>query len=242
MKKVLIMIFLCVFVLTAVAAYAVVSATKHNFTTTGPGATMPGITVCQLCHIPHGGSTATSGLPIWARTNPGANTFTVYNASGAGVNGFTLANTTVNMPGTFSLTCLSCHDGTLAINTITKNTVNVTYAPINNTASVYVNAGNGRLTTAFNATTGYRPNLLQDLRNDHPIGLQYRGTAATNAGLVNAANGAITNGSYRYPLYGSPADRMECASCHDPHDSPAGRQPMLRGLTVQICQDCHANK
>lgn len=241
MKKALVLILVSVFVLTAASAFALISNTRHNFTG-GFGNTVSGITLCQLCHIPHGGSTATAGLPIWSRSTPTNTAFTVYNGSGAGVNGTTLSGTTVNMPGTFSLTCLSCHDGTIAINVISKNSVTTTYAITANNA--YVNGTSGLLTTATNATTGYKPNLLQDLRNDHPIGVAYRGTSATLAGLVNSTtvNGVVqvVNGSYSYPMFQT--DRVECASCHDPHNNPAGRLPMLRGLTTQICQDCHATK
>lgn len=240
MKKIFGLVIIAAFVLASVGAYAAVTSTKHNFVTGGPGTIVGGITVCQLCHIPHGGSTATTGLPIWSRTNPVNTTFTVYNGVGAGNNGVTLSGTTVSMPGTFSLTCLGCHDGSLGINTITKNAVSNTYAITSN--NVYVDDTTGLLTTATNATTGYKPNLLQDLRNDHPIGLEYRGVAATLAGLRAAGATNVVNGAYSYPLFGAATNIMECATCHDPHDSPAGRQPMLRGLTLQLCQDCHSTK
>ncbi|ROR32426.1 cytochrome c3 family protein [Inmirania thermothiophila] len=66
--------------------------------------------VCVYCHTPHGASSRQTA-PLWNRTlnDPGA--YTVYTSQ-------TLISTDNPGPGPNSLLCLSCHDGTIAIDSI----------------------------------------------------------------------------------------------------------------------------
>lgn len=64
--------------------------------------------VCVYCHTPHGASTQNEA-PIWNRTESSATYIQTTN---------TLAGTPVGQPGRNSLTCLSCHDGSVAIDSI----------------------------------------------------------------------------------------------------------------------------
>jgi len=244
MRKFLGLFLILALVLVASVALATIAGTPHDFSGGGFD-TIAGATVCSQCHIPHGGSTATANLPLWARSNPAGSTYIVYGSNGvAGTPGSTPSGTTVNAPGTFSLTCLSCHDGTLGINTVTKNGVAFTSAMTAN--SSHVNAA-GFLINVVDPVTGYNPDLTKDLRNDHPVGLSYRGVfAGSLAGLQNSTvNGSITevvNGANIYPLFtvGAVTTTMECATCHNPHDFT--NAPFLRGPKATICQDCHATK
>jgi hypothetical protein len=94
-----------------------VRATKHNLAantdivSTGTGE------VCVFCHTPHGGRTdvAGGGAPLWNRALP----------SGAGYQTYTSPNFdndqnggTDNGPKGVSLACLSCHDGTIALDAL----------------------------------------------------------------------------------------------------------------------------
>ncbi len=67
--------------------------------------------VCVYCHTPHGANSQI-GAPLWNRTiNPG--NYTIYDKpTTVGLEG------RLNLPGPSSLTCLSCHDGTIAIDSI----------------------------------------------------------------------------------------------------------------------------
>ncbi len=67
--------------------------------------------VCVYCHTPHGANT-TIAAPLWNRTNA-ATTYTVYELTGSLRSG-----NAVTQPGANSVTCLSCHDGTLAVDSI----------------------------------------------------------------------------------------------------------------------------
>ena len=65
--------------------------------------------VCVYCHTPHGASTL-STAPLWNRTmNTGL--YQVYDK-------IRTLNQPIGQPGVNSLTCLSCHDGTIAIDSV----------------------------------------------------------------------------------------------------------------------------
>lgn len=70
--------------------------------------------VCVYCHTPHGASTAID-LPLWNRTTR-ATTYQTYNQLGTG--SFSVDPTASMQPGAQSLSCLSCHDGQTAIDSI----------------------------------------------------------------------------------------------------------------------------
>lgn len=96
--------------------------TRHNLSQRSTDGTYTGTTmdpyrnnynaqVCVYCHTPHAanqsGGTATA--PLWNRTAR-TTTYTLYNQQ-------TLSGTTTQ-PGPNSLTCLSCHDGQTAVDSI----------------------------------------------------------------------------------------------------------------------------
>ncbi|NOX92334.1 MAG: hypothetical protein GXP18_07770 [Gammaproteobacteria bacterium] len=67
--------------------------------------------VCVYCHTPHGANRQINA-PLWNRTvNPG--NYTIYDRPTViGLEG------RLSLPGPSSLTCLSCHDGTIAIDSV----------------------------------------------------------------------------------------------------------------------------
>jgi hypothetical protein len=100
-----------------------VGNTRHNMTQRqvsggGPaGATMDSfrndyLEVCVYCHTPHGASGAAPGAPLWNRTMK-ATTYQTYDL----LNSASLTQP-VTQPGINSLTCLSCHDGQTAVDSI----------------------------------------------------------------------------------------------------------------------------
>lgn len=67
--------------------------------------------ICVYCHTPHGADTNVK-LPLWNRTTL-ATTYKTYNQLGT-----SSLTQTVSQPGANSLSCLSCHDGQTAIDSI----------------------------------------------------------------------------------------------------------------------------
>ena len=92
-----------------------ISGSRHNLSMTYLGSNVMDFSrneygeVCVYCHTPHGAN-STINAPLWNRTNLG-NTYTLYNVP-------LMSGQTPTQPGVNSLTCLSCHDGTLAIDSI----------------------------------------------------------------------------------------------------------------------------
>lgn len=93
--------------------------TRHNMTQStipGGGATMNASRnnygeVCVYCHTPHGAN-STIDLPLWNRTFNN-NTYTTYDTLGT-----TTITADIAQPGAASLACLSCHDGTLGVDSV----------------------------------------------------------------------------------------------------------------------------
>jgi predicted CXXCH cytochrome family protein len=241
MKKVLLLVLVVSMIAAAASlSFAAISATKHNLTAnsqTGNTQTtraQDGVTTasCRFCHVPHSGTIGAQNPPLWGRKT-GTGTYKAYGAAAAGNAGVTAAGTAVSaIPGQRSLTCLSCHDGTISIGVTTKNNVDATVTMQGNVT------GAGLLNPANFAATAYNPVIGTDLTNDHPVGLTYGGSGIIGPGLVDAAGGKVIG---VYPLFGAGTDQMECSTCHDPHTTNTS---FLRVdiASVDICADCHANK
>ncbi len=245
MKKFYVLALVLVFVMVAAVAFAGISTTKHNLTATGNSlsihTTDTAATLCGFCHIPHGGNTSVTNAPLWGRQI--RNTLaTAYNVYGGG---HTLANTTVNQPGTNSLTCLSCHDGTIALGVNYKNGVSTAgYTMVVGSGDVAGYLSGNALAVAGGQS--YEPNIAgstgNDLTNDHPVGLQYAGTGAVGSPAGLAALATATGRGFKF--YGAGSNIMECASCHDPHTTNAKfkRDPSAFGYAGDFCVACHELK
>jgi len=195
-------------VLAAGTAYAQKSAMVgkgHDVRVTGDTGDL-----CSACHTPHNANATFQAL-LWNRSLPTATSFQVYDST---VNPDFKGGAVSLAAGTqVSLLCLSCHDGTTALNTV-------------------LNPAPG---TALRTTRITGASLLgTDLRNDHPVAFSYD-AAATAAGAKLIANPDIT----KVKLFGATGSRrVECGSCHDAHSTSAGflRAP---NTNSQLCLACH---
>lgn len=121
----------------------------------------------------------------------------------------TLRGTTVGAPGDRSLTCLSCHDGSTQM------------------SDLY---GSATLAANYNAISNTNVNYIgSDLTNDHPVGVAYGGT---NKGLnatpsVTVIATALGTGN------------VECATCHEPHDTTNGFFLRSTNAGGALCLACH---
>jgi predicted CXXCH cytochrome family protein len=229
MKKILVVVLVIAIALVgASAAMATIAGSKHDLSATASGGTGTYYTngvlsSCQYCHTPHhaNGNTA----PLWNRTMTTAG-YTLYGA------GITLSGTTVIQPGANSQTCLSCHDGVVAVGAVLNGTVSVL------TRATVLDGAGKILTTA----AGY---IGTNLGDDHPVGVVYRSVGAPLAGLtnnVNATTGKVNGQEWKIYGGGDGVGRVECGSCHDPHTTVAANFPFLKDTLISICSDCHANK
>jgi predicted CXXCH cytochrome family protein len=175
----------------------------HDFSALG----WSGNEICVVCHTPHDADVAAIELagPLWNHEVTTA-TFTLYSSP-------TLYATPVQPMGPSKL-CLSCHDGSVAIDSFGGAT--------------------GETFVAGDALIG------TDLSDDHPISIawehQTQQGSCFNCHAVHGGSGG--------PTFVSPPPffegRVECSSCHDVHDS-AGFDNLLwiSNAGSALCLHCH---
>jgi len=224
--------------------------------------------VCVFCHTPH--AAATNGPPLWNKTLP-SGPYTVYSVSNSSTIDGRLADDGAggSSVGSVSIACLSCHDGTAAMNSV----INAPGSGLTNaayTAGTWTARATGG--TPVDTGTGILgagvANLGTDLSNDHPIGIQYCGGGNTVAGGVgtcrdpdfvvasvtpiNGTNvfwvetgGNGTRNKTDMILYNRsfPTDgtgpSVECASCHDPHNGDNATFLRIANSGSAVCLSCH---
>jgi hypothetical protein len=206
-----------------VASAGVIAGSPHDFS----GAGWSGGQICVACHTPHGGNTTLTDAPLWNHTVTTA-TYTLYSSS-------TLNAGALAQPSGVSKLCLSCHDGTVAIDSF----------------------GGGAGTTVMSGLKAVGSAAQGSLTNDHPIGLVYDTALSTADGALydpGTRNVTIGSGGTRTKS-GTVAGlmlfngRLECASCHDVHNTftandgavNTGGYPLLRVSKAgsAICLTCH---
>jgi len=133
---------------------------------------------CVFCHTPHGSSTS-AAVPLWNKTLPNPAIYTRYSS----LNTSTLSGEEAPV-GSVSLACLSCHDGSQAVDTVLNTPGSGMGA--NFPAGTQIDAG------VFGPMTGIPvPMLGTDLQDDHPVSIQYGGGGLLGSdadGTSNPAN------------------------------------------------------
>jgi len=209
MKKILVLVAALVLVSTAAFAAATVVGSAHDMR--GYIADETSTQVCVYCHTPHQ-STGNNIDPLWnhnmsAQASYGVYASTTLNAVPTDIGGGT---------GTSNL-CMSCHDGTIAVNSLFK-------APLDGTAGTLISVSGSAL-------------LGTDLSNDHPINFTYNAALATaDGGLVTPNSANFVDAGGTIPLY---AATVQCATCHAVHDP--SNAPFLRvsNANSALCTACH---
>lgn len=116
-------------------------------------------------------------------------------------------------PNGASMLCLSCHDGTVALGEVLTRAAAIPVA---------------------GAITG-NPLIGTDLRDDHPVSFVYnaalvaaRGELADPATLVKPSKVTLDAGG-----------RLQCTSCHDPHQDTFGKFLTMANTASALCVTCH---
>ena len=189
--------------LVAGTASAVITGSKHDFS--GEAWNSGSDEVCNVCHTPHNAD-ATPLAPLWNHESS-VGPWTPY----ADTNG-TLDATDVADPSGASKACLSCHDGTVALDSY------------------------GGVTGGTNITGSDL--LSADLSNDHPISFTYDSALQTADGGLNDPT-SLGNG---VQLFGAGNDQVECSSCHDVHNGAGvvGQLLVSTNSGSALCLTCHA--
>jgi predicted CXXCH cytochrome family protein len=183
---------LAVGLLVSYGAYAGIATTKHNLGSSGTGTNSFSGTaeICVFCHTPHGADSS-AAVPLWNRKMAAPSTYQTYNSLGTS----SLDGATAPV-GSVSLACLSCHDGTQAMNVMINQPGSGGY---NAAGAALAGAWTGANQTAGAIAAGLITNISTDLKNDHPIGIQYGGGmpagGAYTAGVI--ADGALKDPDFK---------------------------------------------
>jgi hypothetical protein len=174
-------LFYCVFFNIGLVSYSQgLLNSHHDFS----GVAWSGNEFCKPCHTPHNANMEVPGSQLWNHQVTSA-TFQVYSSP--------TLNSFPGQPSGSSKLCLSCHDGTVAIENHSGNT----------SGTEYVTFGN----------------ITTDLRDDHPISFEYNSSLASNdPGLYDPSTELSgLGGTIEEDLLQN--GYMQCTSCHDPHIS-----------------------
>lgn len=165
--------------------------------------------ICIFCHTPHSGSL---DGPLWNRESP-TTTYTHYNSASLSDTVKTLG--VKRSVSKESLLCLSCHDGSIAVNSLLnqshlgKPTMWDAYGDEYNPTIILLSASaNPRIGASL-----ADDQAVADLSDDHPISFPYGGVVSDKKGQFREVDDAETLGAR---FFGSD-NRVECSSCHDPH-------------------------
>jgi predicted CXXCH cytochrome family protein len=193
---------------------------------------------CVFCHTPHEGSVT---VPLWNR-NTSTSTYQVYASSTMDA----AAPTSAAIQSGVSGACMSCHDGSIAIDVMTNlsgvpHAASTSFTRQATAKGTYGASGTG----ASNVLNGGAPFLGTDLRNDHPITLVYEtARAATPNEFVTqaiAGNKISVGATDPLPLFGTATATatVECASCHNPHNNARGNFLRKSNAASAMCLTCH---
>lgn len=213
---------------TASAQSTTIVGSPHDFSAAGWN---PTTEICVVCHTPHNAYTeaeANAGPgetgPLWNRTLTAVTNYSLY-TSVTRV-GSDIDATGFGQPTGVSKLCLSCHDGTIAIDSFGRaadGSVNTGGTNFMGTINPNANIGEG------SGTTG-------NLSNDHPVAFTF--PTPTDDPEIAATAGGFVAGTL--PLFGATNDQMECATCHDVH-ATGTFGPLLRvdNNGSGLCLTCH---
>lgn len=204
--------------------------------------------ICIFCHTPHGGDL--SG-PLWNRSNPRITgsagdltdgPFTHYNS----------ATLSAKVGGAYrpvsdeSLLCLSCHDGSLAVNRVLNPSGGQPTIGGGDSFIVFISGVIGGLigkSPENDTDTTHR-----DLTDDHPISFSYTDVQSAEGELHSVFDAAASG-----VRFFGPNARVECSSCHDPHvnydttipDPDPAADELYRPFLItpntgsELCLACH---
>ena len=177
--------------------------------------------ICVVCHTPHGSDTAVTEAPLWHHETT-TKTYTVYSSNSL--------DATVGDPDGISKLCLSCHDGSVALDS-------------------FGGVSGAIFMTDFNPDAAVGADVSGSLANDHPISFVYNQQLATDDGaLHDPTTKTVTIGSGTKTKSGTidtvmlSGGKVQCSTCHDVHNTfTVPNSPLLRvSLTgSSLCLTCH---
>ena len=189
---------------------------------------------CVYCHIPpeqENAEAVPGQIAGWNRIRPVTSGYELYSSR--------TFDSAPSRPNDISLLCLSCHDGTMAVDRIIHkpsgwDSGNDMSLHMRLSATDDLNSCGKCHDGTSVAHSIEHKSLGTDLRNDHPISIRYAGLDLNIKGFRAADSPpGFKNGVRLFE------GNIECATCHDIHnpDSPM----LLRTSGDTLCNTCHTN-
>jgi predicted CXXCH cytochrome family protein len=198
MKKLIINLFL---VLISIPSFAKTKGSVHDFSSRAWAAGE----ICIVCHVPHNSNRTVPDAPLWGHAIT-TKVFTPYTT--------TTMKAVVGQPDGATKLCLSCHDGTVAIDSII-----------------------GRVGTSF---IGDKIDLRGSGHWQHPMSIIYDTNLSIADTRLNDPAKTITSlkGTIAHDLLKN--NKVQCTSCHDVHNN-TGIGTLLYMNESTLCKTCHKN-
>jgi predicted CXXCH cytochrome family protein len=229
--------------LTGVAS---IIGSPHDFSSTGSsGYSTLGIATygrtgstyqnpCQVCHIPHAAALpSAANAPLWnhAVATNATSEYVTYDQAGSAT--FNALNLSVMLGS--SVACLSCHDGSIAVNQSYGSST------FNGNGGAGTNVPSWAIVT-YDPSTGGFDSGGKYLTRNHPIGISY--PAALTAANANGTVQLNPIAGIMNTMLKGPSQSLECASCHDIHQTEGASASATDSLIVNInggalCLTCH---
>jgi hypothetical protein len=216
MKKLLV---LCLGVLMASSMFATVVGSAHDLSVNAWALGE----ICIVCHTPHN-AMIPQIVPLWNHdTSNGAPGWQPYVDTGDNT-----LNSVPGQPQGCSIACLSCHDGTVAVDSF-----------------------GGAVGAVMIGALDPNDDLTTDLSDDHPISMTYDAALSVADGELHdptvTPSGLPAGGNIDADmLKGAGNDQLECCSCHDVHNTTCPLCPSLLvklnagvGNESALCLTCH---
>jgi hypothetical protein len=180
----------------------------------------PSYSLCNFCHVVHKTASVLATYPnapgalLWNHMLSNVSSYGVYSSASFDALGTDIAD--LGNQQTVSNLCLSCHDGTVAINSF--------YEPIRGvTTSPTFMPGDTR---------------INDLTRTHPVNFTYNAALANAAHIRVPVSASSVDAAGDVPLF---AGKMQCATCHDPHNGTSAifERPFPEQASGTFCTYCH---
>lgn len=191
---------------------------------------------CVYCHVPPEETGANpadfGGITDWNRFEPATESYKLYRSQSL--------DSTTGKPNPISMLCLSCHDGTMAVDmvvfkpatfdTTTDKAMHMRINPSDDIESCG-KCHNGQIAHDISVKM-----IGTDLSNDHPISMRYAG--------LDEGRG-VRDIDFRPPDHAAGFDNgvklyngnVECATCHNVHNPT--NELLLRAEAETLCFTCH---
>jgi predicted CXXCH cytochrome family protein len=204
-------IFLAILLGSFTLSFGQISGTAHDFSSESWAPAQN--KMCAVCHTTHNAS-AVPSAPLWNHQTTAVAGYTLYSSPTFDSHG----GTSITDPGESSKLCLSCHDGTVALENFGGTSGGTTF-----------------ISGAYNVG-----GASGDLSNEHPISFEYTTALASLDGglhdpsvVTTSLGGTIANDM----LFDN---KMQCSSCHDVHNryGIAGLLKMSN-INSELCLTCH---